>query len=127
METLTKDTAQAIHEEVVAAVKEVLDRHSLKVESSRCSWGDAGITLKLAAALVSVAGENQRFIAEWNNCCEMYGFTASDRGRSFRANGRHLTIVGLDLSRRRYPVVARDADGVERLFRAADVRQCLSR
>lgn len=124
---MTKAEATDIQVEVEDAIRAVLSARGLQIARNRAAIGvdgDLKITLEIVGA--GPDGENLKWVESWNRYATAYGFRREDRGRTLAVNGRQYTVVGLDLTRRAYPVVLRDADGGNvKLFKVADILRLL--
>lgn len=113
-------------------VKETLNklgagRFTVSSGSGRYAPDGSNLTVKLEFAVVNNDGTSEtKEHKDFMRYHEMYGFKKEDLGRSFMFKGERRTIVGLAMSRRKYPVLCKCEDGTQKLHVVSDVHKLLA-
>lgn len=116
---MDKTQVKAVMAELEPALAAVLARHNLKLAPGhRVTYG-VGMSVKFEAVSTDPAKDPK--VLDWNRYAAGFGLSPEDLGKTFVSKGTTYRIVGLDIGRRAYPVVAERADGSPMLFRAAGV------
>ena len=104
---LTKTTVAQIQREIADAVASVAAKHNLQLSPSRARYSDSNIKLSMELTAVSESGEPADFAAH----ARLLGLPADCYGKTITTNSRTLSICGIKLRNRKYPVLAKDDGG----------------
>lgn len=104
-----RDAAVKSGEAIAAAVREIEEKYGFRLESKRVLYDAGGFKMTLQVKWVGENGDGDR--KAW----ECYGPGDYMRpewyGRKFTMQGREYTLFGIALKSRRFPILARGADG----------------
>ncbi len=118
---LNKKNISIISDEMLEALKPVLERHGLTVAKAGGTFADLEATLKFRIAGKSEGGLTQREV-DYDQFKAMLGLP--DRGTKFRSGLKEYTVFGIDLKRRsRNIICVRTDDGKQYLFADEDVKR----
>lgn len=128
MTQIDRAAATLLQNEIAAAVRAIAEKHGLKVASNRCTYGASEAKFSLTLGVIGEDGVDARYRTEWDSLHGLYGFDASDLGKTFRTASGEVRIVGLDSKRRKFPVVCQHTTtGKISLFVVKDVRRMLGK
>lgn len=111
---MDKQTAKTVMAEVDAAVQEVLGKHGLRMKSIRSTYSDADLAVRMV--LISSDPAQSPEVADWHRYHSSYGLPEDALGKTIAVPGsaQGYIIRGLDIGRRKYPVVVERLDNRKR-------------
>ena len=119
---INRATARQLSGEIVAALKEVADRHGLEVAVNGGTYGEGMYKPKV---VFKTATADQDEFASW---ADIYGLQATDFGRTFRSKGRIFKVAGVNPRGRVRPIICDEQpNGKRYVFPADTVKAALAR
>lgn len=106
-----KDKIEVLSGDLRQAVKEVGEKHNVKVTLGTMRYGDADVTCKLTGLDMDATGGKNQEELDYEKRHHYYGLPADGIGREFDHFGKTFVITGLKPTRRKYPVSAKNAEG----------------
>ena len=125
---LNKTLVRQILAECDEALKAVADRHGMKVVRKSCRYSDTElpVAFKLVGTVTDDSGtEVDPEAKAFTDMAKLFGLKPEYLGRSFMSRGRSFTVTGLKPRNRKYPVMAKTADGRGFKFPADVVERAL--
>lgn len=124
---MTRDEATTIREEIQAAVDTVLSRHGMTRMKTTLTYGDAEgrISLQFSAGTSTEEARKNKYADEWNRYADLLRLDKSWLGTEVTVNGSPMTIVGLSLKNRKYPVIVENRRGKQ--YKVDEVTICISK
>ena len=112
-EGMTKSEATALREEIQTAVDAVLVRHGMARTKTTLSYGDAEgrVSLQFATGTSSTEARHNQCAAEWEQYADLLRLDKSWLNTTVQVNGESMTIVGLNMRNRKYPVIVENRQG----------------
>jgi len=107
-----KQNVRDIQLEAATALQAVAAKYGLKVELAGGTIGNIKTVLKFGFSVTDTGSEK----AEFAKYAAMFNAKAEDYGKTAIVGGKQLTLVGWYLSRAKYPVRLRKADGKDILY-----------
>lgn len=105
---LNKKSLTALRPQIDAALAELGERLGLKFTAGSGSYGGAIGHFKLQIAVDDPAIKEAADRAEFERYCGLYQLEPTDFGIEFAAGSKRYRLVGLQLSRSKYPIRVRD-------------------
>lgn len=128
MDNLNRETLRLLRPQIEAALAELGTTHGIKfmVGGGKYDPDMTTTTLKLELAVTNGRAEVSPVIVKaeraWRECAQLYGLKPEWLGKSFRiGQDKGYTILGLEPSRTKFPVLVRTQAGKEVLLKASDV------
>lgn len=129
---ITRDKANLITNDVLAALGEVAKKHSVTFSNKGGSYSTGNVTMRLEAAEVNPDGTvNSRNAQTFKTMAPMYGLKPEWLNGKFLSGGLEYTIIGLNTRRSKNPVECRQtknqkiyifkADSIQRLMTVGNV------
>ena len=115
---MDKTEARDIQKAVDDAIAPILAAHNLRRISSRAGY-DAG-SIRLTLAFQSTDPALDPVVNDWARYAAGYGLPVDGIGATFNSRGTLYRVVGLDMNRRTYPVVAQAVNGGKKMLFKAD-------
>lgn len=109
-------------ESIKNAVKDVEKEFGVEIEFSNISYAESQFTIKTTVFNGSVEDGKK---ADYMKLCGMYGLEEEDFEKWFNYKNKKTKIIGLETSRRKYPILVEDEDGKTFLMTADGVKKCL--
>ncbi len=113
-----KSACNTVADEAMAALQEVATRHGLTLKREGGRFDTGSFTLKTTFVCTTEGG----IPADWARNAKLLGLEPSDFGKSFVSRGQTYTICGVKIRARKYPVLAKKADGGIYKFPEATVK-----
>jgi hypothetical protein len=110
--TFDTTNTNALHEEASALLKALAEKHGLTVRRAGGQIDGSKCVLKFEFRSTSEEGEK----ADFAKHCVLFNCKPEDYGRVATINGKEVTLVGFELSRRKFPIRVRGKDGKVSLF-----------
>lgn len=115
---LDKQSLTRIRDQINAALEMVADDLGLNITVGSCRYTAKNATLKVEIATLSDDGSIQNKEREdFKIWAPSYGLSSGDLGKTFESNGNTYEVCGLKRRSRKYPILAKRADG--RMFKFA--------
>ena len=121
---MDKNEAQTIARAIDEAAASILEAHGLKRARMSTRYGDGEIKVTLTA---EAQGDESPAVRDWHRYAEAYGLPVDALGRTITINGKPVTITGLVVRRRKYPVQTETARGKKMLYTIDGVLGALAR
>jgi hypothetical protein len=125
---LDKPTVKYLRERFKTAIKPLAKELGLAIDLGNCTFTANNCRFQLKVALLDTSG---KAITEDADCfrsnAKLFGFEPDDLGRKFSFQGQPYTICGLKPKSRKYPVIARSANGKSYKFPCRTVLSSLGR
>ena len=118
---MNRTTAKLIIAEMTDAAKKVAVKHGLEASFKSGSFTDTTFSPKFVFSGKDAQGRTQEEV-EWDKYHGMLGLKKEWLGKKY--NGK--TIVGLDMKKRKYPVLLKSARGTKYKVEASMVKMTLS-
>lgn len=111
-DSITPDMLRMLRTDINIALKEVGDKHGVKLEAGSASYSTGTFTLKINGGLLKEDGSAvQKEAEDFKRYAKMFGLEPEDLGQKFKSNGKEYTISGLATRKSKYPILAKDAQG----------------
>lgn len=122
---MDKTEAKRLNDEVRAVLGPVLERHGLRLASQRATFSANDIRFTIVGEAAAQDGNPYpKQAADWNRYAAGYGMKAEWLNTTIRHRGVEYAIAGLEVSRRKYPVLlAPVGAGKAILITPAEVRR----
>lgn len=115
---LDKESLTHIRDQINTALELVAEDLGIDISLGSCRYTTKNATLKLEIATLGDDGAIQNKEAEdFKIFAPRYGLSASDLGKTFESSGTTYEVCGLKPRSRKYPILAKRADG--RMFKFA--------
>jgi hypothetical protein len=107
---MDKKLATLIQNEATIALEAIAAKHGMTVRAHGGSLGDLSTILKFEfkPAGEALADAERK---EFESYATVFGLAPSDYGATFVANNKQYRLVGFDLKRRKFPILAVGPDG----------------
>lgn len=111
---MNKAEANLIMHEVQAAMEEVLEKHGLRMKAIRSTY--SAVDLQVRMTLISSDPAEAPEVRDWERYHDSYGLPMDALGKTVAIPGsaQAFIIRGLDIGRRKYPVVVERIDNRKR-------------
>lgn len=111
---MDKQTAKTVMTELDAAVQEVLEKHGLRLKAIRSTYST--VDLQVRMTLISSDPGEAPEVIDWHRYHASYGLPEDALGKTVAIPGsaQAYIIRGLDIGRRKYPVVVERMDNRKR-------------
>jgi hypothetical protein len=127
MNQITRDAMLALRADLDAAVRQVGERHGLKIQTGRATFSAECATFKVEVATIGQSGTVQtKEASAFKQLAQAYGLKAEHLGASFDQGGKTYTITGLKTKAHAYPILAKGQDGKTYKFPVEMVRRALN-
>ena len=113
---MDRKIAKIVQDEAAAALVAIAAKHGMTVRAHGGQLADISMVLKFEFKTADTAAIADAEKAEFEACAAIFGLEAGDFGATFHANGQTYKVVGLNLKRRKYPIVVENAQGKRQLF-----------
>lgn len=127
MMEFTKNSFGTLRADIEAALSAVGQKHGISLKTGAIRFTPSSATIKLEAVVLTAGGASaDRREADWDFYCRNFGLRPEDKGKTFTYQGRTFTLKGIDVKRKKYPILV---DMVGRgliLLPLASVRQAMS-
>lgn len=120
--SINRQSAQVITSELRAILTEFAASRGLALRPSGSTFGPLDISIRFTLAVTETADGTSAAQAEWNKFCSLEGFTPTDFGSGFTANGKLFRISGIKPKRPVHCIQATGENGKEYLFAALAVK-----
>jgi hypothetical protein len=125
---LDKPIVQYIRKRLQAAIEPLAKELGVAMDLGRCTFQASHCRFQLKVAVRSAGGEAMTEEAEaFKHSAKLFGFEPEDLGRQFVFQSQTYTVCGLRPKGRKYPVIARTADGKDYKFDCRTVLSALGR
>lgn len=122
MSQINSLVAKQIQSEIAAAIQTVAEKYKLKLEKNGCTYSDVGIKFSLAFGIASEDGSNARYVHDFTQFAPMMGLSLSWLGKTASLTNDRWTLLGMDMDRRKYNTVMRNArTGEVKLYAHTDI------
>lgn len=111
-------------ESIKKAVAGVEKDFGVEIEFGKISYTQNDFTIKTTVYNGSVEENRKR---EFEERAELYGLKPDDFGREFIFDGKKTWIIGLETSRKKYPIFVKDETGKEFLITISGAKSCLEK
>lgn len=110
---MTREEARIIREEVMGAVATVLERHGMVGTSSSITYGDADgkVSISFSAGTSAAEARTTSLQRDWDTYAPLLRLEKAWLGTTVNLRGYPMTIVGLNPSNRKYPVIVEGRGG----------------
>ena len=99
---LTRQLVAQIQRDINEALAAVVVKHNLTLEPSRARYSDTNLKVSLELCVATESGEP----ADFSRRAQILGLPADCFGKQIVVSGRTMTIFGLKLRNRKYPILA---------------------
>lgn len=125
---ITRDTAQLITNDVLAALDEVAKKHGVAFSNRGGNFSAENLTIRLEAAVVNPDGTvSTRNAKTFEGLAPMYGLKPEWLNQTFVSGGNEFTIIGLNTRRSKNPVECRKTSNQKiYIFRAETVKNLMA-
>jgi len=119
---LTKQSVDGIGKEVLEAVRVVAEKYGMVVEGrgGRYSPEIGTFQPKFILKQSQIDGRDRDQV-EFERRVGSFGLKIEDYGRTFENKGRTFKLVGISVSRRKYPIIGESVIGKKRMLFTTDV------
>lgn len=100
---MDRTEAKALQAEISAALEPIYKRHGLKIAGSRATFGTGLFNLTLKSVSTDPAVDPK--VTDWAKYAGSFGLPVDALGKRITFKGQPVTITGLAVTRRKYPVV----------------------
>ena len=109
---VTSELLVALRAEIDAALAAVGKKHGVSLKAGNASYNPTEANFKLNVRTLTATGEvvDPRATA-WPRYCKLFGLNASHLGVRISTSRGPATLTGLDMNKRKMPVIAKPADG----------------
>ena len=124
--TMDRDAAKAIRAALDKGLPEIAASLGLKGRTLKATFSpERGVCeFKIEFEVESIGGM-PREQAEWNNLCHLIDMKPEHFGQTFKTKEGSCKIVGLDLKRSAFPLIAETEKGKRLIFRPEQVLRSL--
>jgi hypothetical protein len=113
---MDKKLAKLVQEEAVAALEAIAASHGMTVRGHGGSLADISMILKFEFKTADAGAISAKEKTDFELYCSLFNLTPSDYGATFVNSGKTYKVVGFDMKRRKFPIVAIGPDGKRILF-----------
>ena len=99
---LTRQLVAQIQRDINEALAAVAAKHNLTLEPCRARYSDTNVKVTLELNVQTESGEP----ADFSRHAQMLGLPADCFGKQIVVSGRTMTICGIKLRNRKYPILA---------------------
>lgn len=123
MTTINRQLAKTLRDAINAALIEVGNEYGMNIHAGNCTFDDISLKYQLRcevadqSAIDAAAEKDFREWAKWTDI-DQDAF-----GKSFNSNGKSFTICGVKPRNRKYPILAKSADGSTYKFQPRQIAQ----
>ena len=114
-----KTNLKEVRAVINAALSEQLEKLGLTAKIGNITFSDADFRCKLEVSCGSTDDAARR---EWDKHAFLFGLTSEDFGKTFVHGGTAFTICGIKPKSRKFPVLAKNANGTTYKFPVAAVK-----
>jgi hypothetical protein len=119
---LDKKVAREIQLEMAAALQAVADKHGVSIKPAGGVVGDISMKLKFEVTVKDEAAVEALARSTFNVMAHAYGLEPRHFGTIIQSGGKRLQLVGIEVSRIKYPIKMKNVDtGVVALYTDAVV------
>ena len=104
IEKFSKDELKIIRTEIDNALLGVGEKYGIKFRLGNISFSESEFNGKLNATLLNKVEENKE--EKFKRECKYIGLNESDFGKEFEMVGKSYVVCDIDLSKRKYPLIA---------------------
>jgi hypothetical protein len=123
MTTFNRTMAESLAASARCAVAQVLSDHDVQVALKGTRYGADRVTVTLELTRTGVDLNKKHF----EQAAHLFGLQPDDYGKRIKLDGREFVVIGLSLSRPKFPILARCArSGKEFKLTEGAVRRALS-
>lgn len=97
-----KNEFDLFRKDIKEAVKEVEKKFGVEITFGKISYDESHFTIKTEVANGSKEEGKRK---EFEKYCTLYGLDKNDFGREFLYQGELCRFVGLEMNRRKYPII----------------------
>ena len=103
-----RGTCRVVSKRLQELIAPIAEEFELVIEPQSGRYDDSSYTFKVKLKATAAGGKP----ADYEMSARMLGLPVESWGKTFKdMRGLEVTIVGLDLKKRKYPVICRKADG----------------
>ena len=109
---ITKNVCRDLRSDLDAALIEVGHRLGLSIKVGNMRFTNTHVDIKITADVLSSTGEvvDSR-TTDWPKYCNLFGFKPEHLGATIQITHGRATIFGLDLKKRKFPIIVKAFDG----------------
>jgi len=128
MNVIDKNNLKIISADIEKALESVAKKHGVSLTRGRGKYSNASTgSLVIEIATIGVDGTvESRERSDFKRLHDLYGLSLDALDAEFTANGSTYRIIGLDLGRRKRPILC-EANGHQYLFPSEQVKHLLNR
>lgn len=119
-----KEIVKAIQSRVLEFCKELSQMYGLKFQKCNTSYNEFELNFKIVFHSTNDEGMDI-YQDTYLKYAEIYGLKEEWLGKEIKVNATKLTIRGLDLKKKKYPIVLRNAHGRQYKMTIPDLLGCL--
>ena len=125
---LDKPKIKYIRKRLETTLKPLAKELGVSIDPGNCTFRESNCRFQLKIAVLDSGGKPITEEADtFKDNASLFGFEASDLGRGFIFQGKPYTVCGLSPKSRKYPVIARSANGKKYKFPCKTVLRALGR
>lgn len=113
MDKFTRENCRKISARIQEALEAVGEELGVTIETGNGRFAADRFNLKLEIHLGEGVDTGKR---DWERTCIYFGLKPEDFGRSFRHAGTTFTVCGIKPKSKKYPILARNANGTTYKF-----------
>lgn len=124
-----RQTVKSTRRKIQAALDTLSEELGCQIKVGRASFARDGsnCTFKVECATLSDNGTAEtKEVSAFRELASMYGLSPDDLGKTFVNGGQEFTVCGLATKARRFPILAKGANGKSYKFPADAVKLALS-
>lgn len=119
-----KEIVKAIQSRVLEFSKELAEMYGLRFQKCNTSYNEFEMNFKIVFHTTNDEGMDI-YQDTYLKYAEIYGLKEEWLGKEIKVNAIKLTIRGLDLKKKKYPIVLRNARGRQYKMTIPDLLGCL--
>lgn len=103
---IDKQMLQQFRQDFQEAVKDLESKYGIVISLGKITYGHDDFTAKLEAK--SGDSKDEVMKREFEENCLYFGLDPEDYGQVFSEKGKDYKIIGIDLAKRKYPVIIQE-------------------